>query len=383
MPVTIQKLSTPAVPSHTPSPVWNHPLFGADPHTLLDALFRNRPLPLRVWPLAGTMLLASLLRAPLSLGEHAWTAARSGRLPAPRAPVFILGHWRTGTTHLFNLMSRDARFAWPDPFAVGLPWDRLLLGRLARPLMKRALPETRFIDGVAVNPDSPQEDEIALASMQGISYYHAIYFPRRFEARYRQGVFLEGVGDRELARWRRRFEYYNRKLLAARPDGTLLVKNPVYTGRVAMIRKLWPDARFVHIYRNPYVVFESTRKFYRALLPRFALQEYDEDVADSLIAETWPRMIDSLYRDVADLGADRFVELSYESLVDDPLEQLERIYASLNIPGFPEVRPAFEAHLDSVAHYKKNEHVLSNETVDKVDRHWGDLVRRWAYPPPA
>ncbi len=218
--------------------------------------------------------------------------------------------------------------------------------------------------------------------MQGISYYHAIYFPRRFESRYRQGVFLEGVGDRELARWRRRFEYYNRKLLAARPDGTLLVKNPVYTGRVAMIRKLWRDARFVHIYRNPYVVFESTRKFYRALLPRFALQEYDEDVADSLIAETWPRMIDSLYRDVADLGPDRFVELSYESLVDDPLERLERIYASLNIPGFPEVRPAFEAHLDSVTRYKKNEHVLSNETVDKVDRHWGELVRRWDYSPP-
>lgn len=383
MPVTIQQPSTPAVPSHTPSPVWNHPLFGADPLTLLVALFRNRPLPLKVWPLAGTMLLASLLRAPLSLGEHAWTAARSRHLPAPRAPVFILGHWRTGTTHLFNLMSRDPRFVWPDPFAVGLPWDHLLLGRPARPLMKRALPETRYIDGVEVNPDSPQEDEIALASMQGISYYHAIYFPRRFAARYRQGVFLEGVGDSELARWRRRFEYYNRKLLAARPDGTLLVKNPVYTGRVALIRKLWPDARFVHIYRNPYVVFESTRKFYRALLSRFALQEYDEDIVDSLIAETWPRMLDSLYRDVADLGDDRFVELSFESLTRDPLEQLERIYASLNISGFPEARSGFEAHLDSVAHYKKNEHVLTNETVAKVDRHWGELVRRWAYPPPA
>lgn len=370
------------MPSHSPSPVWNHPLFGADPRTLITALARNRPLPRKVWPLAGAMVMASLLRAPFSLCEHAWTAARLGRLLPPRAPVFILGHWRSGTTHLFNLMSRDPRFAWPDPFAAGLPWDHLLLGRLARPLMKRALPETRFIDDVAVNPDSPQEDEIALASMQDVSYYHAIYFPLRFEARYRQGVFLEGVGDRRRARWLRRFEYCNRKLLARHPDRTLLVKNPVYTGRVALIRRLWPDARFIHIYRNPYVVFESTRKFYRALLPRLALQEYDEELADKLIAETWPRMIDSLYNDAADLGGERFVELSFESLVRDPPGQMQRIYTQLNLAGFPETRPRIEAYLKSVAHYKQNEHVLTEETIGTVDRHWGDLVRRWAYSRP-
>lgn len=337
---------------------------------------------MNVWPLAGTMLLASLLRGPASLCEHAWTSARLRRLPAPRAPVFILGHWRSGTTHLFNLMSRDPRFAWPDPFATGLPWDFLLLGRLARPLMKRALPRNRFIDDVAVDPDSPQEDEIALASMQNVSYYHAIYFPRRFESRYREGVFLESVSDSELKRWRRRFEYYNRKLLAARPGRTLLLKNPVYTGRVARIRQIWPDARFIHIHRNPYAVFESTRKFYRALLPRFALQEFDEELADALIAETYPRMINNLYEDVADLGSDRFVELSFEALERDPLAQLEHIYTSLAVPGFPEVRREFEAYLESIAHYKKNEHSFTDEIVDKVDRHWGELVRRWSYSPP-
>lgn len=370
------------MPHHSPSPTWNHPLFGGDPCTLLRAIVENRPLPVNAWPLTGAMLLASLLRAPLSLCEHVWMTARLRRLPPPRAPVFILGHWRSGTTHLFNLMSRDPQFAWPDPFATGLPWDFLLLGRLARPLLRRALPESRFIDQVAVEPDSPQEDEIALASMQNLSYYHAIYFPRRFEYCYRQGAFLEGVGDRALARWRRRFEYYNRKLLAARRGGTLLVKNPVYTGRVALIRQIWPDARFIHIYRDPYVVFESTRKFYRALLPRFALQDYDDDLAEVLITETYPRMIDALYRDAADLGDDRFVELSFESLERDPLGQLERIYTSLAVPGFPDLRGDFQAYLDSISHYKKNEHVFTDETIDEVARHWGELVRRWSYPPP-
>lgn len=371
------------MPQHPPRPTWNHPLFGSDPRTVATALARNGPFAPRVWPLAGAMLLASLLRGPFSLCEHAWTAARLGRLPRPRAPVFILGHWRSGTTHLFNLMSRDPRFVWPDPFATGLPWDFLLLGRLARPLMKRALPDKRFIDDVAVNPDSPQEDEIALASMQDVSYYHAIYFPRRFESLYRQGVFPDGMDYREQQRWRRRFEYYNRKLLATRTGATLLIKNPVYTGRTALIRQIWPDARFIHIHRNPYVVFESTRKFYRALLPRYALQAFDEDIADNLIAQSYPRMIERLYEDVADLGSDRFVELSFESLERDPLGQLERIYTSLGLPGEAGVRRHVQAYLDSIAHYKKNQHVFTDETIDKVDRHWGDLVRRWSYPPPA
>lgn len=370
------------MPQHSPTPTWNHPLFGADPRTLVGALFRNRPLPPAARPLAIGMMLAALLRAPASSCEHAWTRARLRGLPPPKAPVFILGHWRSGTTHLFNLMSRDPVFSWPDPFATGLPWDFRFLGRLTRPLIARALPETRFIDNVAVRPDSPQEDEIALGSMQDVSYYHAIYFPRRFEHWYRRGVFLEGVGDRALERWRHRFEYYNRKLQAARPGSTLLIKNPVYTGRVALIRKIWPDARFVHIRRNPYIVFESTRRFHRALLHRFALQEFDTDVADPLIAETYPRMIEDLYRDVADLGSDRFIELSFESLETEPLLQLERIYTSLGIPGFPELRPVFQAYLESIAHYRKGEYEFTDEIIEMVDRHWGGLVRRWSYSPP-
>lgn len=367
---------------HSPSPTWNHPLLGADPSTLARAIASNGPLPPKTWPLAGALVLASLLRGPMSLCERAWIGATGGGLPRPADPVFILGHWRSGTTHLFNLLSRDPGFAWADPFSTGMPWDFLLLGRLIRPLTRRALPRRRFVDDVAVNPDSPQEDEIALASMQNLSYYHGIYFPQRFESHYRRGVFLDGAGGGELERWKRRFDYYNRKLLSGRPEKTLLVKNPVYTGRVALIRTLWPGARFIHIHRNPYAVYESTRKFYRALLPRFALQEFDDALADELILETYPRLINGLYADVRDLGPDRFVELGFEELERDPMGQLERIYASLSIPGFSRVRGGFQDYLDSIAHYEKHGHAFSDEAVGKVDRYWGELVRRWGYERP-
>lgn len=370
------------MPQQSPTPTWNHPLFGANPSTLVKAVLSNGPLPPVVWPLVAAMVAASLLRSPLSWSERLWSAAVLHRASRPRAPVFILGHWRSGTTHLFNIMSRDPRFAWTDPFAAGMPWDFRLLGPLIRPLTRRALPRDRFIDAVAVNEDSPQEDEIALASMQNLSYYHGIYFPRRFEAHYRQGVFLEGVGTRARRRWRRRFEHYNRKLLAGRPDRTLLIKNPVYTGRVDMIREVWPDARFIHIRRSPYAVYESMRKFYSALLPRLALQGFDAQRIGELVLQSYPVIIDKLYQDVADLEPSRFVEVSFEDLECEPLAQLERVYESLGIPGFQGVVGELERYLDSVAGYRRNVHAFSDETVVRVDRQWGELVRRWGYQRP-
>ena len=56
------------------------------------------------------------------------------------------------------------------------------------------------------------------------------------------------------------------KLQLQHPGQRLLIKNPVYTARVGLLRVLFPNAKFVHIYRNPYIVFQSMKNFYHTLL---------------------------------------------------------------------------------------------------------------------
>lgn len=365
-----------------PTPSWNHPLFGADFLTLMRLLTRHGPLPPRVWPLAAACVAASLGRAPFSLLETILVKADLDRHVDHPPPVIIVGHWRSGTTHLFNLLSRDPAFAWPDPFASGLPWDFLLLGRWFRPLLQRALPKDRYIDRVKVTPEMPQEDEIGLAAMQTLSYYHGIYFPLHFGAEYRRGVFLDGVDQKTLRRWLRRFRFYHDKLLLARPGCTLLIKNPVYTARVALLRALWPDARFVHIVRNPYLVYRSTSRFYRTLLAKLALQPYMPDIAEQAILEGYPRMMARLAADTADLPPERLVTLRFEDLEQAPLEQLERIYRQLELPGFVAARPRFAAYLETVSGYQKNLHDFSADCVARVDRHWSAEVRALGYEAP-
>ncbi len=366
-----------------PHATWNHPLLGADLATLARLTADNR-VPLSMWPRLAAFFGAALARLPLSLAERIHVWLHDDPLEKRPAPEFILGHWRSGTTHLFNLMSRDPRFAWPDPIATGLPWDFLLLGRALRPLLKRALPESRLIDNVAVNPDSPQEDEIALASMQTLSYYHALYFPNSLEVKFERGAFPDEsrVSDKALGRRARRLQHYSKKLLLNMPGDTLLVKNPIHTGQVAWIRSIWPNARFIHIHRNPYVVFESTRNFYRKLLPAYALQPYDVEAAEPLILDAYPRMLERLYADTGDLPAQQFIEITYDELDAQPLACLARIYEQLGLADFENIENDLREYLDSIRGYKKNPHRFTAETLDKVDAAWGKYLARWGYERP-
>ncbi|GAB4183295.1 MAG: sulfotransferase [Wenzhouxiangellaceae bacterium] len=358
-------------------------MLGADLSTLLRTLPDLRQAPLAQWPLIAALFAAALGRLPFSLLERLYVRLRASRQRRRAPPVFILGHWRSGTTHLYNLLSRDPQFVYVDPFATGLPWNFLLLGRWLRPLLKRALPADRYIDRVAVNPDSPQEDEIGLAAMQNLSYYFAIYFPQRFAQHYRRGVFLEGVPKRMQHRWARRLRHYFLKLELSSPGRRLLIKNPVYTGRVDWLRRHFPDARFIHIYRNPYVVFQSTRKFYRSLLPRLALQPFQQNQADELILQTYPWMLEKLRRDTQDLPAGHLIELRFEDLEQQPLQQLEKIYQQLQLDHFEQVKPRFESYLQTISGYRKNRHGFPADAVDLVDQRWGSIIREWGYQAPS
>lgn len=367
-----------ARPSPRPRPT--HPLMGADLLTLTRQLAHHWPLPRSTWPFIAAALGSALARTPFSLAEGAWTGIRRRRAPAP-PPVFIVGHWRSGTTHLYNLMSRDPQFGFVTPVATGLPWDFYLLGRALRPLLERALPAHRFIDRVRVTPDAPQEDEIALASMQTLSFYHGLYFPERLESWFDQGVFFDDATPRQIARWRRCLRAFVDKLALLQPGRRPLIKNPVYTARVAELARMWPEARFIHIHRDPYVVFQSTRNFYRKLLHELALQPYDDDGIDELILSRYPRMMRILIDDFAGQPAGHTVETSFERLERDPMATLAAIYATLGLDGFDDARPHFEAYLAELGDYRKNRYDSAAADIERVTRRWRPYLAHWGYTP--
>jgi len=360
-----------------------HPLFGADLATLMRVRRAAGPvLPGKRGQLAAAAG-AALGRVPFTLAERAYTAARRRSVCDAPAPIFILGHWRSGTTHLYNVLSKAPHFAYVSPFATGLPWDFLLLGRMLRPLLARQLPEHRYIDNIPVTPTAPQEDELALANMSELSFFHGIYFPRRFAEFFARGVFLDGAGAAERMRWESRLRLLYDKLRLAQPGRRLVIKNPVYTARVAHLRRLWPDAKFIHIHRNPFKVFPSMRNFYDALFRQFALQDWSHVDIDETILATYERMMDRLVADTADLPPEQFIEMRFDAFQADPVGQIRAIYEQLGLPGFAEAEPGFAAYLESVAGYKKGVYPRPAESDRQVGARWGAFIERWGYDAPA
>lgn len=360
-----------------------HPLSGADPATLLAVLRRNGMVSARHLPQLAMVAGSVLGRAPFSLMERFYVRRKLARAPRPAPPIFLVGHWRSGTTHLYNILSKSPDLGYVPPVATGVPWDMLLLARWLRPLFHRMLPEQRYIDRIPVNPDSPQEDEAALANMQPVSFFHGLYFPRHLRENFLQGVFFDGCSPRDIERWQQRFRYFMDKLALQQPGRRLVIKNPVYTARVAMLRQMYPQAKFIHIHRNPYIVFQSMRNFYDKLLAVYGLQEVDEAPIQQLILEAYPRMMDALTRDTADLPSDQFIEVRYDELDAAPMPVLERIYRQLDLEGFESCRPVFQAYLESVAGFRKNRHAMEPEVVERVESRWRPFIERWGYERPA
>ena len=388
-----------------------HPLCGSNPDTLLKLLLNNGVCSINRWPQVLIALAVSLARWPFSTIERVtFGLTQAGAEPMPD-PVFILGYWRSGTTHLHNLMAQSPRFGYITPLATGLPWDVLGIVRLFEPLLEQALPSDRFVDNVAVTPTSPQEDSIPLATMGAASYYHGMYFPQQFEAHFRRDVFQDGGeqnGNKnaprtakkvnnlksskssksaketdDFDRWQRLHRHFLNAVSIQQGNKPLLIKNPVYTGYVRHLRQLWPNAKFIHIYRNPYRVFPSTRHYFTRLLPELALQSYD-DLAiasrlDPLIFESYLHLMQGLKTDTADLPADQFIELRFEDLQANPLHELETIFTQLNLSEFAADCPHFERYLADLGDYRQNQYTIDPETIATIEHHWLPYIQQWGY----
>lgn len=366
-----------------------HPLMGADLLTLVRVLLANGGVAPRCLPHATLAIATVLARLPFTAIEHVrvgqlrWQRERQlQEVHKNQPPIFIVGHWRSGTTFLYEILCRSSQFSYASPFAVGLPWDFLTITQWFGRWLERSLPDDRFIDSMQVHPDSPQEDEIGLASMQSVSFYHGLYFPKQLKANFDAGIFFDHCTPTQIETWKRVTQYFFEKIQLQQPDKTLLIKNPVYTARIALLRQMFPDAKFIHIYRNPYVVFQSTRNFYRKLFRELALQPFDLSLVDELILESYPRMMDAVLHDSRQLPSNQFVELRFESFEQDPITHIQSLYETLELNGFEDVRSGFQDYLDATRRYRKNRYVFSDEDAQQVYQRWSRFIDRWEYPCP-
>ncbi len=295
------------------------------------------------------------------------------------APIFIVGHWRSGTTHLHNIISADPELGYVTQFQTLAPGASIVGQYSIKPRIAAMMPPTRMIDNMALTVDSPQEEELAIAASSPYSPYYLWCFPRKarqFVERY--GLF-QNVSPQVTRQWWAIYMDILRKAAFLAGGRRLVLKNPANTGRVAMLLNHFPDAYIIHIHRNPYDVFRSTQSLHRSSLPMLQLQDISAEELEANIYYTYTVMMRKLLADRASIPAKRFIEVRFEDLEARPMEEIRRIYAHLDLPWSQRQEKAIGTYIASQATYQKNRHPENPALVAKVNRYWQFAFEAWGY----
>jgi len=212
------------------------------------------------WHRAAFVTLASCMNSFYRREEERLFSSRV-RATEIAPPLFVLGHWRSGTTHLHNLLAQDNnQFAHANTYQVVNPHTFLSTEQANTRRFAWMVPKTRPMDNMALDFQAPQEDEFAPCLMSLHSLYLGISFPRR-EEHYARYLTFEDVPPAEIEQWKSAFVEFMRKL-SFKYHRPLVLKSPPHTARIRILLDLFPDARFVFIHRDPYQVFQSCRHYF-------------------------------------------------------------------------------------------------------------------------
>ena len=298
------------------------------------------------------------------------------------APIFILGHWRSGTTALHNSLTKDPTMGYMSLLQAALPWNFLSRIKRLDSGFNRCFPQTRPQDNVKLSVDLPAEEGIAMANMCPISFYHCLYFPQKMKDIFKRSLLLEDSDGKAREVWKEHYGYLLKKLSIANNGKRLVFKDPANTAHIKVLLELFPDAKFINIYRNPYEVFASTKNMYERVLRELALQDYSNVAIEENILSFYKDVMKSYFTERPYIPAGNLVEIRFEEFERDPLECLHRIYCELELSGWEAARKQFEENLHSHSQYKRNVFVYTKSLVEKVKAHWGFVIDALNYNEP-
>jgi hypothetical protein len=349
------------------------------PYPEFRALLHDYPPDERYRKRAQSRLRFSMMIEPLRWLESLryGRPLRQTRIVEP--PVFLLGYGRSGTTHLHNLLFKTGRFGVVSTYQASVhPIALLGRGWLPR-LFAKQMPSKRPMDNVAIELEGPQEEEMAMINATRFAPLHFMSFPKELPDMYDRYVTDRDQDPEATAAWNAAYMDVLKKAQILSGGKRLALKTPPNTGRIPDLLEMFPEARFVHIVRNPYPVYQSMRNMYRKVLPRQVLQELDWEAVDRWTLDAYPKLMKRYLADRKRIPPGHLIEITYEELVARPLETLERIYDTLELGEFGAVRPSLESYLESLGGYQKNIFEFPAEIVNDVNEHWSFAFEAFGY----
>jgi omega-hydroxy-beta-dihydromenaquinone-9 sulfotransferase len=294
-------------------------------------------------------------------------------------PIFILGHWRSGTTLLHELLVSNTEFASPNTYQCFAPSHFLVSGSIITRFGGFLLPKKRPMDEMAAGWLLPQEDEFALMNLGLPSPYLRIAFPQTQE-KHLEYLNFDEISEAELQLWREGFIWFVKALTIAYRGQRLVLKSPTHTGRIAELHKMFPEACFIHLTRDPRKLFPSTMRLWRSLDHVQSLHDsYNEDQLIQYVQDCLDKMYLGYHRGRTTVPDSQVMDVRYEDLVADPKATVQEIYHRMNLGDFNRISAALDEKLVGHGEYRTNQHFVDEEWERQVMSYCADYAARYGY----
>jgi hypothetical protein len=235
------------------------------------------------------------------------------------------------------------------------------------------------MDNVVMNADFPQEDSYALGAFSPYSYYHGWCFPKNMEF-YNNYVCMDTVPQKTIDEWKRYYLYLLKKITYHQQGKQLLLKNQDNTGKIKILLEMFPMAKFIYLYRNPYDLYFSMMKFMKTAIPRYCIQKPPRiEIIEQSMMNLYVRMIQKYIIERESIPRGNLIGIPYETFNGKPLEELQKIYETLRLEGFQKIKPAFHAYIQTQKNIQTDSYTLTTDIKRKIEEKWGFAIKAFGY----
>ena len=324
-------------------------------------------------------LVISIFFGPFMWFERLRFDRKLARVKLPDVPVFILGHWRSGTTLLHNVMCRDQQFAYVNTYQSVFTNQFFGSRWFFRPLMKILMPEKRPADNVRLDLDFPQEEGIALCNAHSFAFYLFFYFPQNWKQLYHRYISGRDSSAKQIDAYQRRYKRLIAQSMLEYKRPGFVSKSPPNTAMIKHILQMFPNAKFIYIYRHPVKVHKSTVNFFDVTTEALTLQKYTRNDMEEMVFNLYEMLIHDYERTKSLIPTHNLVEIRYEDFEKDPLVGIGEIYEKLNLEGFESSRDQFVSYLDEQKKFEKGNYAYQKDESQHIAERLDFAMKLYGY----
>lgn len=323
--------------------------------------------------------LISIVITALSYFDGIRYKKLSRNLEIKKDPIYILGHWRSGTTLLHNLLCAHKNVSYPTTYHTVFPNNLFFLRWLIKGGMQMVLPKKRLVDRVDMHVDYPQEEDFGLGHEAGFSFYYWFHFPNDYLSITDDYLTLSPDNKQTAEAYKKAYITFIKRAILNVGGKQYIAKNPPNMARLPFLLDIFPDSRFIYIERNPYEVLLSTFRFHKGFLRTLQLQDVSDETLWNFIFHTYKETYARYQAEKHLIPSKNLVEIKYEDLVSNP----GLIYESLHREIIPDLEPdeiKLKTLLSKHIKHRANPYDFEPAFIQRVNAELGEIIEKQGYP---